>query len=154
MAISAEMDDPVEQLDHFLGYLAPALAQAPLRRIGRQVSLAVQSYLWDYVLMRHRFSSSGAHQMLRDVTAIWSVVDKHLGDGQGASGMRKLQEALTLLNVSTEQAADGCLSLEEVEGKIFESNDKAREVLDDMGLALLSESEARSIIERRVESGS
>ena len=152
-AISAEIDGPLEQLDDLLSYLSPVLAQVPLRRIGRQVSLAMQSYLWDYVLQRHSFSSSGAGQFLRDLTAVWRVVDKHLGDGQGQTGMKKLKEGVTLLNLpmKAEEGDGDAMGLEEVEKKIFESNEKAREALEELAMVVLTESEARGVVERRVE---
>ncbi|KAL8692445.1 MAG: hypothetical protein Q9224_003956 [Gallowayella concinna] len=51
LAISAELDAPIGLLQSYLSFLAAALAQAPLRRIARQVALAVQAVLWDGVLM-------------------------------------------------------------------------------------------------------
>ncbi|KAI9823285.1 MAG: hypothetical protein M1832_002509 [Thelocarpon impressellum] len=153
-AVSAEIDGPIEQLDDFLSLLSPALAQAPLRRILRQVSLAMQGYLWDYVLMRNSFSSSGARHLLRDLTAVWRVMDKYVGEGQGQLGMKKLREGVTLLNLPMETDDKSVPGLEEAEKRIFSSNEQAREALEQLGMANLTESEARTIVERRVELGS
>jgi hypothetical protein len=46
---------------------------------------------------------------------------------------------------------DGELGLWEVEKRLFADNRSAREVLDDLGMDLLSESEARAVLGRRVE---
>jgi hypothetical protein len=157
------MDSPIAQLDRFLAFLSSVLAPAPLRRISRQVVLAVQNYLWDYVLLRNSFSMGGAAQFARDVGAVGRVVDRYLGEGQGAVGMRKLNEGIALLSLPVEaerETAEGegngdeMPGLEEVEARVFESNEKAREVLHQLGLAVLSESEARRVLQARVELGS
>lgn len=67
LSISAELDAPIRLLSSYLSYLANALAQAPLRRIARQVVLAVQALLWDSVLLFRTFSYTGAKQFGRDV---------------------------------------------------------------------------------------
>jgi len=46
---------------------------------------------------------------------------------------------------------DGDLGLWEVEKRLFADNQSAREVLEDLGLELLSETEARALLRRRVE---
>ena len=157
LAIAAELDAPLQQLTSYLGFLARALAAAPLRRIARQLSLSMQTFFWDYILMRHTFSASGVTQLMRDLAALWGVMDKYLGQGQGEMGMKKLKEAVALLNLpvhATEDSSEGVLGLLEVEQKVFESNESAREVLQDLGLDVISESEARHVLERRVELGS
>jgi len=45
------------------------------------------------------------------------------------------------------------LGLWEVEHRLFASNEEARDVLEEMGLLLLTESEARQVLQRRVELG-
>lgn len=47
--------------------------------------------------------------------------------------------------------AEELLGLWEVEKRLFADNQAARDVLDDLGLELLSETEARSLLRRRVE---
>lgn len=46
---------------------------------------------------------------------------------------------------------DGELGLWEVEKRLFADNQSAREVLEDLGMELLSETEARAVLGRRVE---
>ncbi|KAL8703341.1 MAG: hypothetical protein Q9201_003477 [Fulgogasparrea decipioides] len=165
LAISAELDGPIRLLQSYLEFLANALAQAPLRRIVRQVMLSVQTFLWDGVLMRYHFSSTGAAQFTRDVKGIWEVVDRWVGAGQGEMGMRRLGEGLVLLGLGGYEKGHGVgddangegereevgLSLGDVEERLFRSNESGREVLEELGVEVLSESEARGVLERRVD---
>ncbi|KAI9707564.1 MAG: hypothetical protein M1836_000525 [Candelina mexicana] len=156
ISVTAELDGPLQQLSTYLSFLAGVLAPAPLRRISRQLSLSMQTYLWDNVLIRHTFSSSGVAQLSRDLAAIWGVMDRYLGEGQGEIGMKKLREGVGLLGLPVKVSGDedGRLGLWEVEKMMFRSNEGAREVLDKLGLTVLTESEARHVLERRVELGS
>lgn len=157
LAMTAELDAPVQELTSCLAFLSRVLATAPLRRIARQLALSMQAFLWDHVLMRHSFSSNGIAQFSRDISAIWAVFDAHLGQGQGEIGMRKLKEGVCLLSLPMrpkEDPTEGELGLPEVERRIFESNESAREMLQEVGLDVISESEARHVLERRVELGS
>ncbi|KAL8870314.1 MAG: hypothetical protein Q9174_003615 [Haloplaca sp. 1 TL-2023] len=159
LAISAELDGPIRLLQSYLEFLASALARPPLRRIVRQVMLAMQTVLWDGVLMRYHFSTMGAAQFARDVKGVWEVVDRWIGRGQGEMGMRTLGEALVLLDLdglpldNTIQNADigRGLTLKGVEERLFRSNESAREVLEELGLEVVSESDARAVLERRVD---
>lgn len=154
LAISAELDAPIGLLSSFLSFLANALAQAPLRRIARQVVLAMQAFLWDTVLMPqyHNFSYMGAKQFGRDVRGIWEVVDRFVGVGQGEVGMRRLAEGLVLLELDGGGTGEGeALKLGDVEKRLFRDNESGREVLEEMGLEVLSESEARSVLQKRID---
>ncbi len=160
LSLTAELDATVQQLNEYLSFLSKALAQAPSRRIVRQMALAMQSFLWDHVLMRYTFSASGIAQFQRDVEVIWETMDRWLGEGQGQIGMRKLKEGLELLGlpVKGEEGEengeeDVGLGLWEVEKRVFRNNESGREVLDELGLEVLSESEARHVLERRIELG-
>ncbi|KAI4290087.1 MAG: hypothetical protein L6R35_000633 [Caloplaca aegaea] len=162
LAISAELDRTIQLLQSYLAFLAKVLAQAALRRITRQVMLTVQTYLWDHVLMRYTFSSTGAKQFERDVHGIWEVVDQCIGVGQGEVGMRRLAEGLVLLLLRTGFAVDAetsmqseeqNLNVEALEKRLYQGNENGRQMLEELGLELLSESEARSVLERRVDFG-
>ena len=159
LALTAELDTGVQQLDNYLLFLSGVLAIAPLRRVGRQLALSLQTFFWENVLMRNSFSASGGAQLARDVDAIWNVMDRYLGQGQGVTGMRKLKEALLLLtlpvaeSISEENQASKSVDLWEVESRLFSSNESGREVMDELGLEVLGESEARNVLARRVELG-
>ena len=160
LSLTAELDATVQQLNDFLSFVSKVLAQAPLRRIIRQVALAIQAFLWDHVLMCYTFSASGIAQFQRDVEVIWETMDRWLGEGQAEIGMRKVKEGLVLLALpvkSDEGEGDADedvgLGLWEVEKRVFRNNESGREVLDELGLEVLSESEARHVLERRIELG-
>lgn len=160
LALTAELDVTTQLLDEYLQFLSQRLATAPLRRIGRQLTLSIQAFFWDSVLMRHSFSCSGAAQLTRDVSVLWEVVDRHLGPGQAEAGMRKLRESLVLLglesspkNQEIKSEDEGNIGLWDVEEKIFRSNESGREILEELGLEVLSESEARNVLEKRIELG-
>ena len=163
--ITAELDAVVQQLSIYLAFLAKVLAEAPLRRVCRQNTLSMQSFLWDTVLMRNNFSTYGSAQFLRDVSAICEVIDRYIGLGQGEAGMRKLREAVELLTLpirAEEKEGEGVegeagmgkvLTIWDVEKRMFLSNESAREVLEELGMNALAESEARNVLERRIELG-
>lgn len=160
LSLTAELDAAVQQLNDYLSFLSKVLAHAPLRRIVRQVALAIQAFLWDHVLMRYTFSASGIAQFQRDVDIIWETMDRWLGEGQAEIGMRKLKEGLVLLGLPVRseegeenKGEDVGLGLWEVEKRVFRNNESGREVLDELGLEVLSESEARHVLERRIEMG-
>ena len=168
LAVTAELDNTIQQLSSYLSFLYKVLAEAPLRRISRQVLLSVQSFLWDNVLMRNNFSAAGAAQFARDLLGIWQISDKYVGIGQGELGMKKLSEALSLLTipataeldettsdaeVHNQEEVPAKLGIWQVEERIFRSNESAREVLEELGLEVLTESEARNVLERRIELG-
>lgn len=105
LALTAELDSTLQQLSSSLSFLSLALAPAPLRRITRQVSLSMQNFLWDNVLMRNTFSAAGGAQFSHDVLALWDVIDRHVGEGQGETSMRRLKGALVLLSLKPGKAA-------------------------------------------------
>jgi len=161
LSITAELDGAVQQLAAYLSFLSKVLAEAPLKRTCRQLALSMQSFLWDHVLMRNNFSTSGVAQFTRDLCALWEVFDRYLGHGQGETGMRKLKEAVGLLGMPIKPKREGGggdeggsgegLGIWEVEKRVFRDNESAREVLEELGMESLTETEARSVLERRLE---
>ncbi|KAB2575760.1 RAD50-interacting protein 1 [Lasiodiplodia theobromae] len=168
--ITAELEPLLAYLTSSLSFLARALARAPLRRIVRAACRAVEQGLWDGILMRHSFSTAGAAQLAADLAAIGEVVDRWAGEGCAASGLRKVREGVALLGLPVkgrgggggggdssgdeEEGVQRVLSLWEVEKRVFADNEQAREVLEELGLECLTEAEARSVLEKRVELGS
>lgn len=161
LAITAELDSAVQLLASYLSFLSKVLAEAPLKRICRQLALSMQTFLWDHVLMRNNFSTSGVAQFTRDLYALCEVFDRYLGPGQGQIGMKKLREAVGLLGMpikpkQEDGGEDGVsggegLGIWEVEKRVFRDNESAREVLEELGIESLTETEARSVLERRLE---
>ncbi|CAG8942204.1 unnamed protein product [Penicillium salamii] len=146
-----------------LSLLSRALGTAPLRRVSRQLLLSIQSYIWDNVLIKHNFSATGASQIASDVDHLCSVVDsatvpsKHAG--ASLQTIKKLSEGLRLLCLSATDNGDepseddATPKLWDVENKLFRDNESARGVLAELEIDSLSEAEARSVLERRVEVG-
>lgn len=189
---TAELDALLSYLKTTLGFLARALALAPLRRITRAVVNTISTILWDSVLSNHTFSTAGAAQFSTDLDAICRVVDLCAGPGVAEIGLRKCLEGARLLSLPVKgsktlveaQAEDDSieddwsawdaetqerpaaapekeksggardLGLWEVERRLFASNEMAREVLEDLGLEVLTETEGRNLLRRRVELGS
>lgn len=164
--LTAELDATVQQLSSYLHLLSVALAPAPLRRITNHISLSMQTFLWDNILFRNSFSTSGIAQFTHDVSTLWEVIDRHVGEGLGGLGMRKLKEALFLLALPADRREEGDrtepgqnvepeeephLGLWDVEKRLFLDNESGREVLCELGLEILSESEARHVLERRID---
>ena len=163
MSPSSELDNPVQKLTSYLDFLSKALGDAPLKRISRQIALAIQAFIWEQVVLRNNFSTTGVTQSRRDVETIMTVFDRFCGSGQGRLGMRKLYDALQLIGMpirareSSDSSTDDSrepvkgLSIWEVEKRIFQSNESARETLEELGIENLTESEARTMLEKRVE---
>lgn len=168
---SADLAQTMRALSTSISFLSRALGVAPLRRIVRQVLLSIQTYIWSNVLLRNTFSASGAAQLASDMDHLYSVVDAALGHAVQAGGskfiLQKLNEGLLILNLEAqtpvaegedkapaESAAGKGLGLWEVEKRLFKDNESAREMLAELGVETLTESEARSILEKRVEIGS
>ncbi|CAD0106989.1 unnamed protein product [Aureobasidium uvarum] len=164
-SLTAELDPPLTLLDTHLAFLSRALSKPALRRICRVVGHSLQITLWDSVLLRHSFSTAGASQFMSDFRGICSVFDRYLGAGTGRNVMQRLDNGLTLLDlpvrgeIPVEVDAEGSgkavsekkWGLFEVERRVFMDNEAARDVLEEMGLEVLTESDARAVLGKRVE---
>jgi hypothetical protein len=82
-------------------------------------------------------------------TEAWGAED---GDDNPSLQKANISGDTTSLDVGAgADAGTGELGLWEVEKRLFADNQAARDVLDELGLELLSETEARSLLRRRVE---
>ncbi|KAJ5155616.1 hypothetical protein N7492_008419 [Penicillium capsulatum] len=163
LSLSSDLVHATRMISTQLTFLARALGVAPLRRVSRQLLLSIQTYVWDNVLTRNTFSATGAAQLASDVDHLCSVVDTALGVAGHVGGslriMKKLNDGLRLLNLglatSTESTSETPeLGLWDVEKRLFRDNESARAVLAELDIEGLTEAEARSVLERRVEIGS
>ncbi|KAI4759212.1 hypothetical protein E4T52_08587 [Aureobasidium sp. EXF-3400] len=164
-SLTAELDPPLTLLDTHLAFLSRALSKPALRRICRVVGHSLQITLWDSVLLRHTFSTAGASQFMSDFRGLCSVFDRYLGAGTGRNVMQRLDDGLTLLDLpvrgeipvevdaeaSDEVTSEKKWGLFEVERRVFMDNETARDVLEEMGLEVLTESDARAVLGKRVE---
>lgn len=116
--------------------------------------------------MRNTFSAAGAAQLISDVNHLCSVLDAALGPighaGDSIRTMKKLNEGLLLLGLNAQKQDDTGKEKEEdnavavtglwdVEKRLFKDNESAREVLAELDVESLTEAEARTVLERRVE---
>lgn len=163
---SADLVPAMRTLSTNISFLSRALGIAPLRRITRQVLIPIQNFIWGNILMRNTFSAAGASQLTSDVGHLCSVVDSSLGSigraGDSIRTMKKLNEGLLLLGLnaqrhegktseSGEGEADARVGLWDVEKGLFKDNESAREMLAELEIENLTEAEARSVLEKRVE---
>lgn len=167
MAPSVDLAEFTRGLTIELKFLSRVLAAAPLRRITRQLLLASQTYLWDNILMRNTFSAAGASQFSADLEHICATTDASIGVPSGETDakhvVQKLQEGLLLLGLQAtskgESTRKGSIDVDtqtnmdlwEVEKRLFANNESAREILKELGIEMLSEAQARIVLERRAE---
>ncbi|OQO08184.1 hypothetical protein B0A48_06978 [Cryoendolithus antarcticus] len=179
-AVSAELDPLLRVLADYFGFLSRALGKVPMRRVTRQLCFAIQTSIWDSILLRQTFSAAGATQLTADVTAIISAIDQYsdhplaqrvmvrLIDGARLLGLPIRGEIAVVQDGADDEAAawdevddDDEYTMEnetpkqmglfEAERLVFMDNESARHALERLGLENLSEADARSVLERRVE---
>jgi hypothetical protein len=163
LSLTSDLAHAIRTLSTQVSFLSRALGVASLRRVSRQLLLSIQTYIWDNVLMRNAFSATGAAQLFSDVDHICSVIDTSLGVAGHAGGalqiMKKLNDGLRLLQLDASPAEDGTddadstPGLWDVEKRLFKDNESARTALIELEVDGLTEAEARSVLERRVEIG-
>ncbi|BCR85628.1 RINT-1 family protein [Aspergillus chevalieri] len=162
---SADLAPAMRTLSTNISFLSRALGVAPLRRITRQVLIPIQNFIWGNILMRNTFSAAGALQLVSDVDHLCSVVDSSLGSighaGDSIRMMKKLNEGLLLLGLDAQKQDEGetpedekeagRVGLWDVEKRLFKDNESAREMLAELEIENLTEAEARTVLEKRVE---
>ena len=181
-AVTAELEPTLRLLSEYFGFLSKAVGRTALRRLCKQVTHSIQDYMWTNVLAWHSFSTAGATRLSVDVSALCNTIDSYVGSGQARHGMRKLIEGVTLVslpirseiqrvqpsssgddddttawedaNGEAEEVESRRPGLFEVERMVFQDNESARHVLEQLGFESLSESDARVVLEKRVELGS
>lgn len=148
--ISPEIAPAVAMLNTFLAFLSKTLATAVFRRVFRKLGAGIQSWMWDYVITRNQFSSAGGKQFSSDMFEIWNVSSRYIEDP--AASTKKLKDACTLLTLPTRvDEAEVTPVLRDVVKAVFEDNDKARDTLGRLELTNISVSDARAVLQRRVE---
>ncbi|KAI0006733.1 RINT-1 family protein [Xylariaceae sp. FL0662B] len=149
LAITPELDEPLTILKRNLTVLASTLSTAVYRRVWREALEKLQDILWANVLMAQSFTTLGAAQFVRDLQAIFSLVDRNITDG--SLSMCTLQDGAQLLSLPLEVDGDGGVTLQEASDRIFTDNTEAKKVLAELGLDSLTPTNARKILQRRVE---
>ncbi|TVY16092.1 RAD50-interacting protein 1 [Lachnellula arida] len=149
IAITAELDQPLQTLKENSIFLRDTISYAAYRRIWRECFDTLQDLLFQEVLLKQTFTTLGAARLMGDIDAIQSVVDSTSRGAGSALSMPKLKDGVTLLNVPLE-AAEGGMSLKEVYEKIC-SVTQSDEVFEQLGLTRLTSLEARKIMQNRIE---
>lgn len=147
--ISPELDEPLHILTRNLDFLAKALSTASYRRVWREALSKLQDQLWSDVLLRQSFTTFGATQFLRDGSAIFALVDRYIP--RGSSTMSTLHDGMRLLGLPVEAGENKDLTLKEASDRVFQDNDEARKVLEELQLSELTPQNARNILQQRVE---
>ncbi|KAI0531701.1 RINT-1 family protein [Xylaria digitata] len=148
LAITPELDEPLKIVKRNLTFLASALSTAVYRRIWRTALEKLQEILWGDVLLRQNFTTLGAAQLMRDLQAVFSLVDRHIPDGSLI--MDTLQDGARLLNLPVE-SSNGGITLQQASDRIFTDNTEAKRTLVELDIESLTPANARKILQRRVE---
>ncbi|RKF57216.1 RAD50-interacting protein 1 [Erysiphe neolycopersici] len=148
--ITPELDLPLQILQTYVQFLHRALADAPFRRIIRGVIKKLQDLLFYELLLNQDFTFLGSVRFFQDITAILSLINCSLSSkSQVPFDMPLLREGALLLSLSDsiegENDSFSCVSK-----AIFSTNQEATETLKRLGIAHLSNSEARTVLERRI----
>lgn len=174
--ITQEMQPLIQHLRACILFLARAVNAVALRRLCRAVLNWLETQLWDRILLRSWFSFAGAVHFRRDVAELQRVAFadvRGLGEEFAMRAMGRLGAGVRLLALvnggdledqdsAADRGGDGLeverdsggqrITLERAEKLVFENNESARGLLAEMGIGeLVSEQEARAILERRVE---
>lgn len=105
--------------------------------------------LWTEVLMSQKFTALGAAQFVRDLDAICSLIERYVRDGSNALG--SLLDAARLLNLPLIAQKEGDTSLEQASDVLFTDNTEAKKLLEGLHMESITPSNARHILQRRVE---
>lgn len=148
--ISPEIVPATATLNLFLEFLSKTVAMAVFRRIFRKLGAVVESWMWDYVITRNKFSSAGGKQLATDVSEMWNTCSKYVEDP--TASMKMLKDVCVLLTLPTSTAVgETTPGLKEVVRAVFEDSDKAQAILMRLELANISVNDARVVLRGRVE---
>ncbi|EHA48458.1 RINT-1 family protein [Pyricularia oryzae 70-15] len=153
LPITAELDEPLRILKRNLEFLNRALSTAAFRRVWRDALDKLDETLWHDVLTRHSFTAFGAAQFMRDLHAVVALVERYIPEGSGVA-LARVQEGVRLLNLPMEADASGkaaAVTLRQASDRVFKDNEEAKRLLAELGIDLLSPTNARHILQRRVE---
>ncbi|TLD29102.1 hypothetical protein PspLS_03343 [Pyricularia sp. CBS 133598] len=153
LPITAELDEPLRILKRNLEFVNRALSTAAFRRVWREALDKLDETLWHDVLTRHSFTAFGAAQFMRDLHAVVALVERYIPEGGGLA-LARVQEGVRLLNLPMEADASGkaaAVTLRQASDRVFKDNEEAKRLLEELGIDLLSPTNARHILQRRVE---
>lgn len=144
---SASLTQPLGVLQASFDLLRRALARLPFRRVSQALSKIIDAFLWDRVILGNTFTLHGARQLDSDVSDLETIL------GPSGGSLPRARDAVTLLALVDKSVDADTLALADVDRRLFANNESAREVLDTLGIALLSENDARKVLRNRSEVG-
>ncbi|POS83830.1 hypothetical protein EPUL_002759 [Erysiphe pulchra] len=148
--ITPELDLPLQVLQTYVQFLHRVLADAPFRRIIREVIKKLQDLLFYELLLNQDFTLLGSVRFSQDITAILSLINFSLSSkSQVPFDMPLLREGALLLSLS-DSIEDANNSFSGVSKAIFSTNQEATQTLKKLGITHLSNSDARTVLERRI----
>ncbi|KAE8445591.1 hypothetical protein EG329_013224 [Mollisiaceae sp. DMI_Dod_QoI] len=149
VAVTAELDQPLQALKQDMTFLRQTLADAAFRRLWRAPLDTLEDMLFRDVLLSQDFTTLGAARFMQDVAAIQNVIDSCYG-AKARLGVPKLTEAAALLNLPLE-AEEGQMNLRDARQELFGDSQQAAEALVALEMNHLTVGEARLVLAKRVE---
>ncbi|CAK7205622.1 hypothetical protein SEUCBS139899_008400 [Sporothrix eucalyptigena] len=157
LAITPELDEPLRIIQRNLTFLSRALGTVTLRRVVRGALEKLQDHLWSDVLMANKFTTLGAAQFARDVSAVATIIERQVP--LGSTALEGLHEGVALLNLpvtlpvsADDDTSKAKITLQQANDRIFVDNTEAKKLLHELQLTTLTPPTGRNIIQRRIES--
>jgi len=165
--VSPELYQPLGVLSHSFEFLESALPTRQFTALYKQISLEIQDFIWQKIIMKNSFSELGGLQLARDVRI------GLLGTGRKwikrpENYHRKLRDAAILLSLQSAKANSPPMvqdqradkgkyvkrTLAQIMAVVFDEDLAVEEVqrrLEEIGVTHLGVTEAKEVIRRRVE---
>ncbi|KAG0282386.1 hypothetical protein BGZ96_000538 [Linnemannia gamsii] len=171
--VSPELYQPLNILTHSFEFLATTLPTKHFTNLYRQISLEMQDYIWQRVMMKNSFSELGGLQFARDIRiGLWGAGRRWIKKTENYH--RKLRDACILLSLQSAKANSppplpqlsfdqdvvikqpvyANRTLAQIMAVLFDEDltpDVVRVKLEEIGVMHLGVAEARDVIRRRVE---
>lgn len=137
-----------------MAFLYRTLPAPAFLRIWRQALGFLEEVFWRDVLLKQDFTTLGAARLAADFRALQSLIGQYSNlDAHSVLSMPRLAEGIALLNLPVE-CEDPKLSLMGVTNRVFAGSNECEEALNDLGLEYLTNQQARSILQKRMETSS
>ncbi|KAK6541193.1 hypothetical protein TWF694_008562 [Orbilia ellipsospora] len=151
---SSELIPLLKTLPSFCAYLSRFWAPNVFQREFRRVLISMENYFMDSIVSRNQFSEQGGQQLFRDMQAIWTTLHPWVPDAPGV--MRRISETCMILalpaNTEDLESSETQRTLKYVVDGVFEDNQRARVILEELDIYCLTIPETRNTLQRRVDS--
>lgn len=169
LPLSPDLVPAIETLQRNLEYTSKTLSTPTYRRVWRNAISKLEEMLYTQVLLYHSFTTLGAKQLVRDLAAISTLIFRFLH----VDRFFKMKEAAMILSLPLQGFSSVLIAPDVIDGdaldqeildenpppptlgsvyeRVFANNDEARKVLAELKIETLTPSDARKILQRRVE---